>query len=416
MLACDLNRPFQAMEGEEVRYLRLRITPNAGGQTLGRPLPLDVALALDASSSMIGAPFDQARLAATRLAELLRPGDRLSLALFHGAVVELVRGLNGASAQREAASRLAVATTGFGTRIDLALDWLAAAATPVPGRARLAVLVTDGHPYDAARKPMVDLAPLHSRAAALGRAGVPLQAIGLGRPELFNAPLLHALCRVGGGGRFIHARTTDALTPELLDVLEPAQSVRDADARLVVEPHLPGLQLEAAARIAPSFAPLPIAPGQSRGPVVAVGEVGGVTELMLRLRVPGPGEGAQPGQRPLLSLHLNVAGSQASLAVPITFTLSLDRVMTVQESVERAAADWRFQDQAALLISSQDPGRTGEIARAMLREATRSGSIALVNAARQLQADLGTGANPAVSTSRLLDEAGRRRIAEGKPA
>lgn len=53
-----------------------------GADQAPRRAPINVALVLDRSGSMSGAPLEAAKRAATRFAEFLGPNDRLSIAVF----------------------------------------------------------------------------------------------------------------------------------------------------------------------------------------------------------------------------------------------------------------------------------------------------------------------------------------------
>ena len=303
MLTLTWDRPHQRMDGAEQRYLRARVSPD--GQLAGRPV--DVLLLLDASSSMRGEPYRRAKIACELLARTLRPRDRLDCAVFHGEVRDVVTGLTGADKAETLKQALDETPTGYGTRIDLALDWLIRRATPRPGRMRLAVMVTDGVPYDAQRRPVTDFTGLRAQADALGRVGLVLNPIGLGPPEAFYSVLLHDLAR-RTQGRFLLAPTAEALEAVLIDALLPARDVVDESATLSVEPLLPGLRLDDVCRVLPSFARLS-STRESSGWRIPLGAIEGQgrNDFLLRCHVAGPGAIAPQGERRIARVTLALA-------------------------------------------------------------------------------------------------------------
>ena len=71
---------------------------------------------------------------ARTVARTLRPADRLSCALFDGTLRPIAEGLTDHGIAERLEALLERSSTGYGTRLDLALDWLAAHAAPQPGR------------------------------------------------------------------------------------------------------------------------------------------------------------------------------------------------------------------------------------------------------------------------------------------
>lgn len=151
--------------------------------------PLSVAVALDRSSSMAGAPLAAARAGARSFLERLRPDDQAAV-LAIGSQVETVAPL---STDRQAAARAIDALDAFGTTglydaIVAAIDLTGA------GRGRRAlVLLSDG----------TDRYSQASAADALARArssNVLIYAVALGR----KAVPVFAELAVASGGRSFH--------------------------------------------------------------------------------------------------------------------------------------------------------------------------------------------------------------------
>lgn len=212
MFELDLgwDRPGRANDSnasEHVLRVRLRPAPGAGG------IPLRVALALDTSGSMEGSKLESARRACLSLARALRPEDSVSLAGFATSVEEVLPVTIRSALDLDALQkRLGAIEAGGVTRTDLALEWLGRVLSGDASAARLAVLVTDGHPTDPAGQVLSDVAFLVDRAARVGQAGATLAAVGLGDAADFNTAFLNDLT-VRGQGQFLYAAQERELEP-----------------------------------------------------------------------------------------------------------------------------------------------------------------------------------------------------------
>jgi uncharacterized protein YegL len=161
------------------------------------PRFIDVALIVDTSSSMAGAPIDAARQGALAFLAALRldRGDQLALVTFHSQPSLQLHLTADRPTANDAIQRLAV--TGTGTAIDAAVSLATfelSGPRHRPGNARLMVLMTDGRQSGSVE-------PLLEAAEAARAAGVVVYAIGLG-PNA-DIPTLRAVA--GSDSRTFHS-------------------------------------------------------------------------------------------------------------------------------------------------------------------------------------------------------------------
>ncbi len=159
--------------------------------------PLDLALVIDTSGSMSGAPLEAARSAASGVVEQLTPRDRLSVVTFGSRVH--VRADN---VRCDAAGRLQLLAAVAGLRArgttNLGGGWFegcerVAAHGDDPARQRRVVVLSDGK----ANRGLTDPAELAHHAAALRDRGVFTSAVGIG--DHYHPRQLEALAEHGGG-------------------------------------------------------------------------------------------------------------------------------------------------------------------------------------------------------------------------
>lgn len=155
-------------------------------------LPINVALVLDRSGSMRGAPFAAAREAARRFCRLLRPTDRISIVVFDTAV-HTVLGPTAGDDPRLAAALTSIDT---GATTNLAGGWTAGRDHVAEWRGNgvnRVILLTDGK----ANVGVTDPDALAELAREARSAGVSTTCIGFG--PRFNEDLLRAMSGAGGG-------------------------------------------------------------------------------------------------------------------------------------------------------------------------------------------------------------------------
>jgi Ca-activated chloride channel family protein len=162
------------------------------GETPVRRAPINVALVLDRSGSMSGAPLEAAKSAAARFAAFLTPQDRLSVVTFDDQVLTIF----GPAAGGGDAAAQAIGRVQAGGSTNLSGGWLKGRTLVeegwVEGTNRV-VLLTDGQANQGVVEPTRLIGLAHQ--AAKGR--VSTTCIGFGRD--FNEDLLESMARAGAG-------------------------------------------------------------------------------------------------------------------------------------------------------------------------------------------------------------------------
>ena len=183
--------------GEYRRHLLARITPPSSKPPEDLP-PLDLALVIDASGSMGGAPLDAAKQAAAAISQELDPSTRLTIVSFADDVVVHMDSVTLDDAGRQAALRAVAAVHCRGTT-DLHGGWqtgctlLAEDDGPAAGRRRQVVVLSDG----LANRGVVDADHLGAHAREQLERGVVTSCVGVG--DGYSPTQLAALAEHGGG-------------------------------------------------------------------------------------------------------------------------------------------------------------------------------------------------------------------------
>ncbi len=172
-------------------------------------LAFGVVLAIDISSSMAGAPIEQAKAAATAFVESIGPNDPVSIVTF-GNQVQVVQGFT----SDKDVLRNAIANISFGGETNLYDGSVGsieqAASAPVPRHT--VIMLSDGAHY------LVEGRASNSRETALNTAltqGVPVYTIGLGFGT--DRTYLQALAE-GTNARYYESPTPDQLTEIYTDL------------------------------------------------------------------------------------------------------------------------------------------------------------------------------------------------------
>lgn len=237
-----------------------------------RRRPLHVALVLDRSGSMSGAPLDEVRRCARMVVEHLSADDRVALVAFDSRVDVLARlsALEAGGNRLALLDRIDAIRTGGST--DLHGGWLAGARLLAPhtsgDRMSRVLLLSDG----AANQGLCDAAQIVAQCSALAEAGVTTSTYGLGRG--FNEDLMLAMAQAGRGNGYYGESLSD-LRRHFVAELELMDGLYAPGPRLALVPR-PGVRLEVLSDLA-------IAPtGEYRLPDLAYGQV---VEVLVKLRV-----------------------------------------------------------------------------------------------------------------------------------
>jgi Ca-activated chloride channel family protein len=162
------------------------------GETPVRRAPINVALVLDRSGSMSGAPLEAAKAAAARFAGCLAPHDRLSVVAFNDEVDTIFGPAPGGSGE----ALDAIGRVGAGGSTNLSGGWLKGRTLVgqgwVEGTNRV-ILLTDGQ----ANVGLVEPTRLIGLAHHAAEARVSTTCIGFGAD--FNEDLLESMARAGAG-------------------------------------------------------------------------------------------------------------------------------------------------------------------------------------------------------------------------
>ncbi len=226
------NAYVLAGEPSEV-ITRLRVSTRAI-EGAARP-PINLALVVDTSGSMMGEPIDDARDASLALLDALRPEDRLSVVAFHSETEVLLPStpLTGADlgALRAQIGRMeARGTTDLAGGLRAGLEQLIARFEP-RGINRL-VLLSDGVPNDPSS--------ILALAQAAGERGIRITALGLGLE--YDETLLGQIAQVSNG-RFHYVEESARVAEVFRDEVLRFERLLARDMMLELRPG-PGVSIE----------------------------------------------------------------------------------------------------------------------------------------------------------------------------
>ena len=179
--------------GGSVRHLVVEL---GAGERAGEPAPLNLAIALDVSSSMHGDKVETAKAAAVGIVEGLRPVDRLAVSAF-SAEGRLILASTAMDEKGRTAALGAIASLQADGNTNLSEGWLIAveeiAGAMSAGAVSRVVILTDGQ----ANAGIIDEGELAAHAAALRRRGISTSTVGIG--DGYAESLLRAIASEGGG-------------------------------------------------------------------------------------------------------------------------------------------------------------------------------------------------------------------------
>lgn len=254
--------------------IRVRIT--AHDLPAAKRPALDLALVLDTSGSMDGAPIEALRASARELVGKLRDGDHLSVVVFHSKSEVLVRNVavsqtNRATIDRAIANIHATGTTDLVGGLSLGLAQLTAGILP-NGINRI-VLLSDGVPNSSAALPQT--------VAMIRQAGVSVTSLGFGID--YDTTLMTQIAR-DTGGAFHYLEHADQVAKVFDAELVKMKSSVARNLQLEIEPGpgvtiaaMPGLTAGADGKLYAAIGDLPA--GETR-------------DLMIPIRVAARGVGS----------------------------------------------------------------------------------------------------------------------------
>lgn len=204
-----------------------------------RPLrraPINLALVLDRSGSMDGAPLAAAKEAATRFAGHLAGGDRLTVLAFD----ETVDTVYGPAPGGDPSVEAAIAEIRSAGSTNLSGGWLLARRLVQYGKVEgvnRVVLLTDGQ----ANVGLVEPAQLLGLAQGGAERGVSTTCVGFG--EHFNEDLLEAMARAGRGNYWYveqHDQMAEIFSGEIEGLVALAAQNVEIEVRLT-DPRVAGV-------------------------------------------------------------------------------------------------------------------------------------------------------------------------------
>ncbi len=199
--------------GRTIRYLAVEVRTTDRPKPEKTRLPLNIALVVDASTSMAGAPMRAAKRAAAGVVNLLKSSDRLSLISFANDVQVHLQGVKQNARGRDRALD-AIDAIEHRLYTNISGGWLkgaeAVAATMEmqPDAHNHVVLLSDGHANHGILDPLI----IRNHAQQLRLRSLNTSTVGIGNN--YSATLLQELAEFGGG------RMHDAEHPaEIIGVL-----------------------------------------------------------------------------------------------------------------------------------------------------------------------------------------------------
>jgi Ca-activated chloride channel family protein len=325
--------------------------------------PVNMAVVIDRSGSMMGAKLEAAKLAAQSLVDQLGPLDRLTI-VHYGSDVRFMPGLL-ATAEGKERMRQFIAGIACEGATDIGAALEKAASLVDPGSegfvSNRIVLVTDGQPTTG----VMDSASLERIAANIHRRGMALTTLGVGSD--FNETLMRAMAENGAG---FYGYLAD---PSLLEGIfrrELHQATAAVARNVEVQLDLaPGVELiDILGR--PSTV-------EGRTAVASLYDLssGLSAQFVARLRVT-----AADARRTIPIAGVKLRYVEAKTQTPQATGLSLSAEVTDRQEVVLAHADRDVETHALHAVGAKEIARATE----EFRTGNRNGALAIMANVRQL--------------------------------
>lgn len=277
--------------------------------TLHQRPALNLAIVLDRSGSMSGAPLEAAKNCARFILDRLLPTDRIAVVVYDAEVSVLVPAQHVTDKE---ATRRAIATVRPGGSTDLHAGWLKGAEQIAGltggGAISRVLLLSDG----CANHGLVDIDAIAKQCAELAAAGVTTSTYGLGQG--FNEELMIRMATAGQGKSYYGESAEDLIGPfeEEFDLLSACCASKVA------------LGVKAAAGAGVSVLNQYLRMGDDTYQLPDL-VYGGESWALLRLTVPkalaGQGDGVTPVDLLSVSLRYQDMEGHAQAATPVAFSL-----------------------------------------------------------------------------------------------
>jgi len=311
---------------------------------MGRP-PLSLAIVIDRSGSMNGAPIENARAAALSMLRQLDARDAFTVVTYSSSS-ETVIPMERATDANKAAARAAIETIydDGGTCISCGLETGAGelAHSPIEGGLRRILLISDGQ----ANEGLYDRDELAQLAANKAARGVSISTVGVGLD--FDETTMRRLAEVGRGNYFF-VEDTVALSAMFSRELGNLSRTIASDVRLVATP-APGVRIEEAYGYpmtrAGSSVVVPVADmraGETRKVVfrvrVAAGQQGPLVLSQIDVGWHRVSDGAQRGAHTTAEVDVVDDPRAVAASVDVATMAAVENALSAR-ALEQAAAEY----------------------------------------------------------------------------
>jgi Ca-activated chloride channel homolog len=195
----EFDRELVWERGRSVRYLEVDVAaPFVKESDIKEKPPLNIALVIDASGSMAGAPLECAKKAAAGVVNAMSPSSRISLVSFSTDVVTHFEGVS-ADANQQKRALHAINELAPRNHTNLGAGWMKGAECLAkimedhPNMHNHVILLSDGH----ANFGVIDPDILGHHAEQLRTRGIATSTVGIG--DQYSSEQLQALADNGGG-------------------------------------------------------------------------------------------------------------------------------------------------------------------------------------------------------------------------